>query len=248
MIAVTFALFGAAPLVAERAEFVVTARREMPALHGSIVPDVQLATMRGGIQLPNGLAVSIGIDIQTRIDGVLALHTIFNSDGPTAGIAVYTDGTDSPRTAPGTTTVTIATSPDVPSLVVDRSPTGTTVTSQRVMPAATVNLINGEQATWLTAIGQTRVAVIANGPAVATESGSISLSNDGSGAVVTLDAPMLQVRQLIGQATGAVVANTGNDRVIDTVSSVNVDLQGLSPTMMAGIFSVQRAVQDALTR
>ena len=213
-----------------------------------IVPDAELAIMRGGLALPNGLSVAIGIDIQTRIDGVLALHTIYSSDGPNAGIRVYTDGVTSPRTAPATATVMTVGTASLPIITIDRSPSGTTILPAVTTPAATVNLVSGDPSTWLTAAGQTPVPVVENGPAVAAAPGAISLRNDGSGAVVTLDAPMLQVRQLIGQATGAVIANTGNDRSIDTISSVNVDLQGLSPTLMGAIFAVQRIVTDAATR
>jgi hypothetical protein len=52
------------------------------------VPDQDLQTMRGGMALPDGLTVNLGVDIQTMINGELALHTSYQSDGPNAGIRV----------------------------------------------------------------------------------------------------------------------------------------------------------------
>jgi hypothetical protein len=43
-----------------------------------------------------------------------------------------------------------------------------------------------------------------------------------------------------------VLANSGSDRTIDTVSSVNVDLQGVSPALLSGLFAAQRAALDAV--
>lgn len=210
------------------------------------VPDRELARLRGGVLLPNGLNVAVGIDIQTRIDGVLALHTIYTSEQPNPGIRVYTDGTNSPATAPTTTTVT--TDGTSPMVSVARSPTGTTIVTSSSSAPMTVNVVSGPTSGWLNAAGQTMVPVVANGPAVAASSGVISLANDGTGARVTLTAPSLQVEHLVGQATGAVVSNTANNRVIDTVSSVNVDLVGIPAGLSGGVLMVNRIAADAASR
>jgi hypothetical protein len=208
------------------------------------VPDAELATMRGGLLLPNGLNVAIGIDIQTRIDGVLALHTIYSSEGPNAGVRVYTDGTTSPSAAPGT--VTVATGdPDWPTVSVSRTPTGTTVTAPGSDTPASVNIVAGPATGWLDAAGQTLVPVTANGPAVTASSGSVRLTSDDRGTQVALVTPATEIRHLVGQATGAVIANTGNDRAIDTVSTINVNLVGLPVALMNGVLLVNRIAADA---
>lgn len=212
------------------------------------VPDRELATMRGGVLLPNGLNVAVGIDIQTRIDGVLALHTIYTSEQPNPGIRVYTDGTNSPATAPTTTTVITGGSGMIPTVSVGRSPTGTTIVASSSSAPMTVNVVSGPTSGWLDAAGQTMVPVVANGPAVAASSGVISLANDDRGARVTLVAPSVQVDHLVGQATGAVVSNTASNRVIDTVSSVNVDLVGIPAGLSGGILMVNRLAADAASR
>jgi hypothetical protein len=211
-----------------------------------VLGNTELAIMRGGLRLPNGLDVSLGIDIQTRVNGLLALHTVYASEGPAAGVRVFVDGAKPVPLAPATQTISASAVPSMPVLVVDRSPAGTTLASTTATPAATVNLVNGDPSIWLSGEGQVQLPVVAEGPAVATEQGDVRLATDDRGAVVTLQAPSLFVQQLVGQATGVVLANSGSDRTIDTVSSVNVDLQGVSPALLSGLFAAQRAALDAV--
>lgn len=210
------------------------------------VPDRELATMRGGVMLPNGLNVAIGIDIQTRIDGVLALHTIFSSEAA-GGLRVFTDGTTSPVGVPGTTVVA-GDERDWPGISVSRSPTGTTVVAPGTGPATGINVVAGPATGWLDAAGQNRVPVVANGPGIVAETGTIRLTTDDRGAQVTLVTPMVEVRHLIGQATGAVIANTANDVSIDTVSTINVDLIGLPAGLTNGMLMVNRIAAEAAGR
>ena len=206
------------------------------------VPDRELATMRGGLMLPNGLNVAIGIDIKTRIDGVLALHTIFSSEAQ--GVRVFTDGRTSPSEVPGTVTVETG-DPSWPTVSVSRTPTGTTVTAPGTDTPASVNIVSGPTTGWLDASGQTPVPVVANGPAVDASSGSIRLTSDERGSQVQLVTPTTEIRHLVGQATGAVISNTANDRVIDTVSTVNVNLVGLPAGLTNGMLLANRIATEA---
>jgi hypothetical protein len=54
------------------------------------VPDGELAGMRGGMALPGGLTLDLGVDIRTMVDGELALRSVYRSDGPDAGLHVST--------------------------------------------------------------------------------------------------------------------------------------------------------------
>ena len=226
-------------------DITVTAPQEVfPAIYK--VPDRKLAIMRGGLRLPDGLDIGIGIDIQTRVNGALILHTIYSSDGPNAGIKVYTDGTSAASTAPTTVNVTAPATASAPTIIVDRAPTGTTVSAQTQSVPVNLNLVQGTPSTWLDGSGQNMVAVTPNGPAVSSEGNAIKLTTDSQSAAVTLDGPGLEIQHLVGQATGIVVANTGNDRVIDTVSSINVNLQGISPVLMSSFFTANRIATDAM--
>jgi hypothetical protein len=210
------------------------------------VVDAELAHMRGGLRLPNGLDISLGIDIQTWIDGRLALHTVYASEGPASGVRIFTDGVQPVKTVPAAATIRSDGVPGIPLLVVDRSPTGTTILPTNATAATTVNLVNGAPSIWLSGEGQEEIFATPNGPAVAAPPGEVSLIADPCGTIVTLRTPGLEIRQLIGQATGVVIANSSNDRVIDTISSVNVDLKGVSPKLLSGVFAAQRAALDAL--
>lgn len=214
---------------------------------GTPVPDHELATMRGGLMLPNGLDIAIGIDIQTRVDGVLALHTIFSSEAPTSGVRVYTDGVTSPSQAPGTVTVATG-AQDWPTVTVPRSPTGTTVSTGAPPDAGSINIVSGPTASWLDAAGQNMVPVTSNGPAVGTDAGAIRLTSDDRGTQVALVTPTLEVRHLVGQATGVVVSNTANDTAIDTVSTINVNLTGVPANLLGGVLMVNRIAAEAAGR
>lgn len=211
------------------------------------VADSELATMRGGILLPNGLNIAIGIDIQTRVNGVLALHTIYSTEVPNNAIRVYTDGTTAPASAPGTTTIATGGNSS-PGIDASRSPTGTTVTAASGGQPMIVNVLVGPTSTWLDAAGQTNVPVTANGSAVPASSGAITLVEDGAGARVTLSAPGLQVQHLVGQATGAVIANTADNRSIDTVSSINVNLVGVPAALLGGALMINRLAAETASR
>lgn len=248
LVAAVLALAPIAPASAQTGtpDVVVTARAERP-FDAPRLPDPVLATLRGGIDLPNGLRVAIGIDIQTRINDVLVLHTVYASDGPTAGVRVYTDGIAPERIAPGTVVVRDAGSTGMPNVVVTRSPAGTSVFPGSVSAPSTVNLVQGDPGTWLNANGQTPVAVTPNGPPVTQGPGTFALVADDRGSVVTLDGQMLQIRHLVGQATGIAVANTADGRVVDTVSSINIDLQGgASLAALSGQFMADRVAFEAM--
>lgn len=218
---------------------VVGARSPLHAMRA--VSDRELSTMRGGFELPNGLNLQLGIDVQTRVDGVLAVHTIYASDGPNAGLRVFTDGLKSANPAtPPAQSISTPQLTTAPVLVVDRSPSGTTVLPSSQLPATTVNVVTADPGQWLSGEGQTQLPVVANGDPVPASIGTVRLTSDAQGSVVTLQAPDLEVRQLVGQASGTVVLNSASDRTIDTVGSINVNLQGLSPQLLNAAFAADR--------
>jgi len=236
----------ALPQVAGAQDIVVVAPAPRP-FDAPRLSDPALAALRGGISLPNGLQVAIGIDIQTRVDNVLVLHTVYASDGPAAGVRVYTDGVDAQRTAPGTVVVRNPGESGFPNVMVTRSPAGTTVTPGNAAPASTVNLVNADPGTWLNGIDQIPVPLEENGAPAVRPEGSFRLTADANGSEVRLETSDLQVRHLIGQATGTAVANTANNRAVETISSVNIDLQGGAPlASLASQFMADRIALDAM--
>lgn len=157
--------------------------------------DAQLDALRGGFELPNGMDVVVGIDIQTLVNGALALRSVLN-------------------TATGTPVVFVGNG----SVVTGSAGTGAT--------AGGVVVHVGDTSTAIQAgAGQQEVTLTPNGPAVSTPSGSVQLVKDGSGSQVILNGNSLELRQMIGSLTGSIVANTADNRTIDTVVTVNVDVQ-----------------------
>lgn len=171
-----------------------TAMHDAPLFGSSaVLDDAKLDEMRGGFELSNGMDVVIGVDIQTMVNGVLALRSVLNTDTGTPVVFVG-DGsgtTGSPGAAAGGVVVRV----------------GDTTTAY--------------QAT----AGQQQIELTANGPAVSTASGAVQLIKDANGSQVVLNGDSLELRQMIGSLTGSIVANTANDRSIDTVVTVNVDVQ-----------------------
>jgi hypothetical protein len=70
---------------------VVPARAEPSAYATPPVSDAALADMRGGFELPNGMNISIGIQIDTMVNGSTVLRTLL-SGTDASKVQVYTTG------------------------------------------------------------------------------------------------------------------------------------------------------------
>ncbi|WP_395327391.1 hypothetical protein WBP06_10940 [Novosphingobium sp. BL-8H] len=174
------------------------ATNEVSPLFGTAttLDDQQLDAMRGGFELPNGMDVVVGVDIQTLVNGTLALRSVLNTETGTPVVFVG-DGSGTAGSA-GTGTAT---------------------------PGGVVVHVGDATTTIQAGAGQQQVALTPNGPAVSTPSGTVQLVKDSSGSQVILNGNSLELHQMIGSLTGSIVANTANDRTIDTVVTVNVDVQ-----------------------
>lgn len=165
------------------------------------IADDALDRVRGGFVLPNGMDVSLGIGIETRLNGVLVLRTELTMADD--GLPTVFSGTG------GTPSVTAAGN-------------GTTSTIPGV---AVIRVVEGAASPAEATAGRQGLELTPNGPALSTPSGSVQLIKDDMGSTVVLHDDSLELRHMIGRFTGAVVANTANDRTIDTVVTVNIDLQ-----------------------
>lgn len=161
---------------------------DSPFSHAARASDAALATMRGGTLLPNGLNVTIGIDIQTRVNGELAVHTVLSSDASAVQALQVSSGD------PGQAPITV------------------------------------------------------DAAALATTHGALGFSRDQRGAVVTLRSDTLVVQHLLGAATGVVVANTADNRSIDTVTTIGIELEGAWPVATNAMFSIGAIAADAAAR
>ncbi len=229
-------------LVATVAALVTTSTGAGPMFGGAAkVSDAALQTMRGGIALPGGLNIAIGIAIETRVDGVLALRTQFSTETP--GIQVYAGGPWAGATASGSATAAAATSPTIQ---YDRNAIGTTVV---LWPAATFNAVKVGSGAGANAPVPTMapLPVSVGGPGVATAFGTVRLLGTATGNIAELTGPDLVIQQAIGQATGAIIANSANNRAIDTATFVGIDVRGaIFPSGLTS--SIEHAAQAVADR
>lgn len=160
----------------------------------AIVSDAALDTMRGGFELPNGMDISIGIEVDTLVNGSTVLRTLLTgSDGST--LQVFAGGPTVVSTDPGNA--------------------GKGLTVHVGSTAATDGSASNGQLVQLTP----------NGASVVTESGTIHLVQSNGQSTVLLDGNGLALQHMIGALTGAIVANQGSDRTIDTNVTVNLNIQ-----------------------
>lgn len=180
--------------------------------------------MRGAVELPGGIVARIGLAIETRVDGRLALRTQVSTETP--GVQVFAGGP--PMPAGGMTIVAGQGRPDIR---IERNNAGTTVA---VIPAAAPTTLRLGAAADM-APADTALPVTPNGPGVQTALGTVTLSQDAGGIVAQLSGADLAVRQFVGAGTGSIVVNTADNRVIDTATTLNLELQGQAlPGNIAG--------------
>lgn len=164
-----------------------------------IVPDGNLGDVRGGFLLPNGMDIGLGITVDTLVDGRLALSTVMTVDNA-ANLSIYTGGNMRRQT---TTTEFRVPGPNSPTLF-------------RITQDESPSLDGG---------GKQPIAISPNGAPVATPLGTVQLSQSDTQSTVVFAGEGLELRHMIGAVTGALVANTANNRVIDTMVTVNLDIR-----------------------
>jgi hypothetical protein len=213
---------------------------------GTALPETALADLRGGILLPNGLDVALGFDLRTLVDGQLALHTVLSTEGPAPNRLRVLVG-DAGETMPVGVPVDHL-QPVQPELVLDRRGGTTLYVSTAGKPVApVVNILNAPREVWPAYSGETEIQPTVDGAPVPTALGLVTRTEQEFGSVVTLSGDSLLVQHLIGQATGVAVVNAANDRRIDTISTVDVDLKGAWVPVANGLFGVNAIVADAAT-
>lgn len=218
-------LSGDAPPLAKKPMSGGAAPLSVRPMFGGAAPlaDDVLEELRGGFILPNGMDVAIGIDIQTSVNGVLALRTMVTTADAGLPVLFVGDGSSSANSAQGGTAVML--------------PGG-----------GVVRLVDGGASSMEAGPGQQRIEPAANGAAVSTPSGVVRLFNDGSGSQVVLSGDSLELRHMVGNFTGSIVANTANDRSISTVVTVNVDLQNSAVPLGNALLRLESIAMEAASR
>ena len=186
------------------------------------VDDQALSAMRGGFALGGGLDVSVAVQSDTRVNGVLLLRSIFVVDKAASALTVY--GRTGNTALPGLS-------------VGDR------------VSASGLNVSTGATEPGGAAEGLSQLSLSKDGASATASGGEIRVESAGRGHQVVLAQPTLDIRHLAGQAYGSIVANRGNDVTVDTVTNINIDLKNSTPfNLGSAMFRVEALAVDAATR
>ncbi len=199
-----------------------------------VVPDEDLAGMRGGFRLPSGIDIAMTVQTQTAIDGQIALRTVFRIDQGTPTLVAYVPraGESVPIDRPATDRQVAAATPTI---------TYDNRTGIRVTPGMASTVGVG-------AVGA--AADLDDLPVGLVEAGSgAGVAIDRSGGVQTarIDRADLTIVHIAGHAFGSAIANMGSDRAIDTQTSVAIQVGNAAPDVLgSSLFRTQTVALDAL--
>lgn len=225
-------LLTSAPLAAQdmQAPHMQASSSVLPAVPLS---DAELATLTGKFILPSGGSLALSVTSDTLLNGTLVLRTVLTVDqGSNVQVFARGEGTAAPAaTASGDATPGWPMLTNGVSVLFDRR-SGAQIT----LP--TVSTIRAGTATDQSAGpggmpgGIVPVAVVAGGPAVQTPDGLVSLTAVPNGSQVTLAGDQIGIAHLVGQSVATAILNTGNDRTIDTVTTIGIDLHDAAALAM----------------
>jgi hypothetical protein len=212
-----------------------TANAITPGWDVAVVSEAELTSMRGGVALPDGLNLDIGIDVQTQVNGRLVLHTVLSTAAPAAAqLRVFTGG-PAPSNSGARADLGI---PDPPTLLLNRSGSSTTLLPGGMAGNPNVLVLNAPTNTWPQYPDEKQLNVVANGSPVSTANGSVEVQRTGGNTSVTLTGDGLTIQHLLGNSTGVAVTNQLNNQTIQSMTVVDVDLHGAWPAAANAMFNV----------
>lgn len=205
------------------------------------VPDAVLANERGGIRLPNGVDVTLSVDTRTAINGSVVLQTIARIDQGAPVVTVYApeDGQqvalDMPAGSSG--------SASGPVVRYDRQ-NGVVITASGLPRSSVLGAQqagdSGQPLAGLRAVAPNASVQTANGVVSSMVANGLS-----SAELRGLD---FQVQHLAGRAFGSIIANSANDRTIDTVTTISIDLRNAGVDVVGStMFRVENLGIEALS-
>lgn len=241
------AALAASPATAEQATYGEKA---------AAVADPELAQITGKFVLPNGAELALSIVSDAVVDGRAVLRTVLTVDRA-ADLKVYArpvGAEEGPAVASAASAARApaAATPGV-AVMFDRQ-SGARLVSPAAGAAPAVSVATaasgvGDPAAEAAARGLQPVAVVAGGPAVATAEGPVSLAQLANGSAVALEGDRFGVLHLVGRSVAAATVNSANDRVLDSVTNVGIDLRNVTPfTTGSAIMRADALALDATAR
>lgn len=209
---------------------------------GPPLPEAELATQTGKFLLPGGGSLALSVTSDTLLNGTPILRTVLTID---QGSTLQVFGRDGSVATPAGGTETATGAGTAPTLangvsVLFNRPTGAQITLPTVSTVRTGATSTEAQA------GLVPIAVVAGGPAVRTPDGLVSLSTLPNGSQVMLVGDQIGVAHLVGQSVATAILNAGNDRTIDTVTTIGIDLHDATAlTLGSAVLKVDALAADA---
>ena len=197
--------------------------------------DAELASLTGRFVLPNGVEIAIAITSDTVLNGQLVLRTVLSVDR-TSNLQVF--GRRAGEGAPYASAAAGQAGNAASGVIVtfDRQSRMQTIT-----PTFTVGQAGGQPgsqgapgvsigagAATPADAGLVSLPLVPGGPAIATADGSAVLVAVRNGAQVTFTGDRFTVANLLGPSVATALVNSANDRTIDTVTNVGIDLRDVS--------------------
>lgn len=203
------------------------------------VPDATLAQQRGGFRLPSGIDVALSVQTQTAIDGAVVLRTVFSVDQGKPTLSIHAP-------APGQTVAAGggANGPGRPAgtPVVAYDPrTGLSVTPGMAAPPVTIS-------TGAASRPDAGPALPTVAAGATTAAGTVSEATTNGLRTVSLEGADFIISHVAGNAFGSSITNTGNDRTIDTQTTLAIDLRGAAPDVLgSAMFRVENVAIQAMS-
>lgn len=208
----------------------VTARAD-PAKSASAprLTDEELAKVTGKFVLPNGVELALSVTSDTVVDGQLLLRTVLTVDRSTQLQVFGRTGQASTVAYAGAANSAGARQPMGVVVEFDRRSGLQTVTPTfNVAQGSTVTV--GAVAEEPHALGLAALPLVPGGPAISTVDGTVSLATARNGSQqVSFVGDQLSVVNLVGQSIATALANSANDRTLDSVTNVAIDVRNLAP-------------------
>ncbi len=191
--------------------------------------DAELAKVTGKFVLPNGVELALSVTSDTVVNGQLILRTVLTVDRSTQLQVFGRTGQESTVAYTGTAESDRAPMPMGVVVEFDRKSGLQTVTPTfSVARGSTVTL--GAVSEEPQALGLAALPLLPGGPAISTADGVVSLAAAQNGSQqVTFVGDQLSVVNLVGQSIATALANTANDRTLDSVTNVAIDVRNLAP-------------------
>lgn len=201
------------------------------------VSDDELASMRGGFRLPNGVELAMAVQIDSIVNGRLVLRSVLTADSGPPDLKVYAPGNTS-----GPTVAQPSATPATPTGVQVTFDPGSGITRIEQNPGVPTNPTNMQVSTTGVVNNELTPVVAPPGVAVQTPNGSVTVDNR-AGRVI-LNGEGLQVQHLVGRALGTIISNERNGQTIDSNMVVHLNLGGVTPDKIGS--ALQRATDTVL--